>query len=362
MEAIISNIDKNSWYYRHNSDISSALIALKDISKNIVIWGASQGGLKVLDIAKRYNLSIKYFVDIDSQKQGKKIEDIEIKSPNVLTKDEFVLIGSMYEKEIALSLKQKGIEFLGGLLSLYDFNISNLMTYIKELSKLYDLLYDQDSKNCLTSIVGYTIDGDASKLHISPYKQYFHPSVRPTETDIIVDGGAYDGDTIKDFSNNLKKITKIYAFEPDKTNFLKLKEFSKTYNNIIPINLALWKETKNLKFNGNGLTTSSIINNDNTNSDSYTISATSIDKFFIENQIEPPTLIKMDIEGAELDAILGAKNIITTYKPKLQICLYHKAEHVYTIPILLKDWVPEYKMFLGHHSQNWQETILYCCV
>jgi len=68
----------------------------------------------------------------------------------------------------------------------------------------------------------------------------------------------------------------------------------------------------------------------------------------------------MDIEGAEYNALLGTQNIIKQYKPKLEICIYHRNEHFYNIPLLLKKWVPEYKMFIGHHSDCWSDTVLYC--
>ncbi|MGC9169004.1 MAG: FkbM family methyltransferase, partial [Desulfurella sp.] len=121
---------------------------------------------------------------------------------------------------------------------------------------------------------------------------------------------------------------------------------------------GLWKQSDKLHFIADGTGRSTIT--DNFNEANQTIDVVSLDEFFKDK--EKPTLIKMDIEGAELEALTGAKEIITKYKPKLQICIYHKPEHLWQIPMLLKDWVKEYKLYIGHHSFDFAETVLYAKV
>jgi len=69
--------------------------------------------------------------------------------------------------------------------------------------------------------------------------------------------------------------------------------------------------------------------------------------------------IKMDIEGSEIEAIKGAKETILRYCPKLQICVYHKMDDLWNIPLLIRSINPKYKFYLGHHSQNIFDTLLY---
>ncbi len=74
---------------------------------------------------------------------------------------------------------------------------------------------------------------------------------------------------------------------------------------------------------------------------------------------EKVTFIKMDIEGAEYDALCGARKIIASQKPKLAICVYHKAEDIIEIPRLILDINPDYKFALRHYSLFDTETVLY---
>ena len=72
------------------------------------------------------------------------------------------------------------------------------------------------------------------------------------------------------------------------------------------------------------------------------------------------TFIKMDIEGAEVEALKGAENIIRNKKPKLAICLYHRTSDFWTIPEMLHKMNPNYKFGVMHHYKyNCWETVLY---
>jgi hypothetical protein len=67
----------------------------------------------------------------------------------------------------------------------------------------------------------------------------------------------------------------------------------------------------------------------------------------------------MDIEGAELEAIKGAKRIIEEQKPKLAICVYHKPEDIWELPELILSYNKEYKFYIRHYSYKDNETVLY---
>ena len=67
----------------------------------------------------------------------------------------------------------------------------------------------------------------------------------------------------------------------------------------------------------------------------------------------------MDVEGAELESLKGAQKVIQRDKPKLAICIYHKPEDMVEIPLYIKELIPEYKLYIRHHSNYIFETVLY---
>ena len=74
------------------------------------------------------------------------------------------------------------------------------------------------------------------------------------------------------------------------------------------------------------------------------------------------TFVKMDIEGAEMDALQGMEKMIQRNKPKLAICIYHKFEDLWEIPNYIKSLVPEYSFLIRHHNYDHTETVLYAYI
>jgi hypothetical protein len=89
------------------------------------------------------------------------------------------------------------------------------------------------------------------------------------------------------------------------------------------------------------------------------VNTETIDNFVQKNKIAKIDFIKLDIEGAEYECLLGASNTIKKFKPKLAICLYHKDSDFWKLPILIKNLVSDYKVFVEHHHVNQEETVLY---
>ena len=84
-----------------------------------------------------------------------------------------------------------------------------------------------------------------------------------------------------------------------------------------------------------------------------------IDTFKKKNNIQKVDFIKMDIEGAELPAIRGAKETIKTDRPQLAISIYHSNDDFVNIPQYLANELENYTLRLGHYSYNHCETVLY---
>jgi hypothetical protein len=73
-------------------------------------------------------------------------------------------------------------------------------------------------------------------------------------------------------------------------------------------------------------------------------------------------LIKMDVEGAEPDALLGAERTLRCHRPGLAISLYHQPDHLWEVPLWLASLNLGYKMYIRGHRHCGHEMILYCRV
>lgn len=86
--------------------------------------------------------------------------------------------------------------------------------------------------------------------------------------------------------------------------------------------------------------------------------STSLDEY-ASSKLSRVDFIKMDIEGAEMDAIEGAAKIIREFKPRLAISVYHKPNDLWQIPLKLKALNPTYEMYFGHHTPVSWESVFY---
>jgi FkbM family methyltransferase len=155
--------------------------------------------------------------------------------------------------------------------------------------------------------------------------------------------GAFIGDTPYCFVKTFK-VDKVYAFEPDPDNFRILKEnlrLNKLENAVIPIELGVGKEKGSFYLTKAGAGSAVV---ERKSKDAVKVKVTTIDEFVEENKIKKVDFIKMDIEGAEFDALKGAVKTIKRDKPDLLIAIYHKGEHFFEIPGWLKKLVPQYNL------------------
>ena len=63
--------------------------------------------------------------------------------------------------------------------------------------------------------------------------------------------------------------------------------------------------------------------------------------------------------GAEMNSLMGAKKQIQQNRPKLAICIYHRLQDLWEIPMYIKSLVPEYKFYVRHHTTSIGDTVLY---
>ena len=194
----------------------------------------------------------------------------------------------------------------------------------------------------------FTLDG----LEISYNDQYFGPAFMSYGEEVFVDVGSCNLRSAIALREHCGQIKKVYALEPDPENFRTCQRNREKYHfhqvELLPF--GAWSENTTLYFEAKSSGTSCV-----STKGEIRVPVKRIDDIVEEGV----TFIKMDIEGAELEALKGAQNTIRRDRPKLAICIYHKPEDMTQIPLYIKSLVPEYKFYVRHHSNCPGETVLY---
>ena len=185
--------------------------------------------------------------------------------------------------------------------------------------------------------------------------------VKFKDNEVFVDAGACGLEISELLLSKCKTVKKVYAFEPDAVNIKKCekKKIDKAWNFVEIIPCAAYSENKSLQFCSVDTGWESHIAFES-ELETQTVTACTIDDVIPADEIV--TFIKMDIEGAELDALKGAARIIKQHRPKLSICLYHKPEDMTELPLYILSLVSDYKLFVRHYSNEPGETVLYAVV
>lgn len=308
---------------------------------------------------------IDYCCDSDSGKWGKFFCGANCLSPKELLaiKDKcavFVTIGDF--KPVYNFLKESGFPSVNQLYK-YDLVASEFLArydhedVMARLFETYELLGDHQSQKVFDAIVTRVL-GDGNNidimLDIFEKNQYFPPDlIKLSDNERLVDIGAFNGDTIRDFIGRTQgKFERIFSFEVDAVNFKALYENVRQMpeqSRIKIFNLGIWDSDCDITYSigesqstvGSGKGKGHVVPLDDVLWD------------------EKVTFIKMDIEGAEPHALRGARNTIQKQRPKLAICIYHDFKHLWEIPLYIKKLVPEYKVYLRHHTTLEYETVCY---
>lgn len=225
----------------------------------------------------------------------------------------------------------------------------------QDICTVADLLSDERSFEIYLKFISAYLSMDSFKFSSEEeHCQYFPNDILlKSGYSRFIDCGAYNGDTFLELIRQQKQVEYYIAYEPDLNSFEKLKNtiIKSGFHNpciLFPCGVSSKNCIQNLCLNGSS---SNLSISGDTITQSLTIDDTILNVF--------PTFIKMDVEGAEYDAILGAKKIIHNFKPVLAICVYHRADDIWRIPLLLKKIVPEYRFYLRTYTSYGLETVLY---
>jgi FkbM family methyltransferase len=331
--------------------------------KEWICFGASDAGATAPQYLLKEGIKIKYYCDNDSKKQGSTFHDLQVHSPEYIKRENSpnVLITSCYITEIKKQLSEMGVTnsyaFPGignphGIHDLYDGTV--IENNFDQIKKLEAILADETSKIVLEKILKNRLSGESSYLdEIMTGDMYFPQDIiQLGKSENFIDAGGYIGDTAElILSKTGRKYESIHVFEPDPNNFEKLTGNVGNHKNIFCVNKGVADFTGDLSFSVNIGLDSKI-----DALGKHKIEVVTIDEFFKDRSV---SFIKMDIEGGEISALHGAKRIIAQQKPQLAICVYHRPEHLWQIPLTIHSFAPMMNIFLRHHAGSCVDTVCY---
>ncbi len=330
--------------------------------KLIIIFGAGNCGHAVYRVLAEEGLAVEAFCDnrlaggIDTDTNVRIIGVKEMKDD----KDRYFILISLADRpvyqEVYAQLMELGFEDKQCLyMENYIERVPvNFLTRNREkYREVFDLLADNISKEIyIERMKRVFLLSDISHVMRPAGEQYFDEKVRLTEQEVFVDCGAYIGDTAMEFIQRVNgKYGQIYMFEAEESKFEQIRKNLAGY----PYKLypyGVWSENGELCFDAEGSSASKVSDDGN----GIQVEVTALDNIHFD---KIPTFIKMDIEGAEKQALLGAREMISKYHPKLAVCIYHKWEDLFELPLLMKEFYAGYKLYIRHYSDHFAETVCY---
>jgi FkbM family methyltransferase len=343
---------------------------------SLVLLGAGGLGRRTLAGLRRHGVEPLAFADNNSAAWGGSVEGIPVLSPAEAAErygDSAVFVitvwgalGKDRMRDRIAQLEQLGCsrvvsfgplfwKYPEGLLPHYGADLPHkVQEHSAEVLAAFDLWSDDDSRLEFLNQIRWRLLMDFDGLGDPvAHTIYFPKDLCPLLPDeVFVDCGAFDGDSVQLFlKESGARFRKVVAIEPDPANFAQLRENAeKMRGDIQLIHAATGAHSGKVRLMAEGNKSSAVGSGD-----------TEVDCVKLDDVVEhpAPTYIKMDIEGAETDTLIGATRIIRDHAPVLAICCYHRQDHLWKIPSLIHSLHPGYRFFLRPHDLEMWDLVCY---
>jgi|GEM_PF-210473 len=347
-------------------------------SGRLILFGAGLLGRKILECLRRDGVEPLGFADNDPAKWSGRIDGLPVWPPEEAVRAfpdaAFVVTirspGHGY-RDSRRQLRQAGCErvlpvlpvlwkYPERLLPHYGLDVPAVfLDQAPEIRKAFALLADEESGRLYAALLKMRLRADFEALPLpSPDDQYFAEGVvHFSRHEFFVDCDAFDGDTIRSFLARRKEaFRRILAFEPDPANGAVLRRYVESLPGEIRGKIALRPEAvgagrQSVRFDATGSGGSSV-----SAGGRLEVESVSLDELLRE---DPPTFIKFDVEGAEQDGLAGARELIRRARPLLAVCVYHRPDDLWRIPLDLHALDAGYRFYLRAHQDDGLDTVLY---
>ena len=319
--------------------------------------------MKIMSVFERYGIPLAGFFASDEFVRGHTFQGHLVHTLSQIETliDDFVIVlafaagyQSLYDRinEIAKRhiLLAPDVPVAGETLFTYKYCQKNA----EKIQSVYDMLADEKSRQTYADVINFKISGKIEYLNrcTSPKEEIYGRIIYLGENEIFADLGAYNGDTAAEFMSACNNnFCHLYAFEPNPKNFRKLTKNLPESDKITLFNAAAGRESGTVKISANEGRMSRAGGSGKT----VEIPIVPLD----EAVPESVTVLKLDVEGGEREAIMGARRHIEK-GAKILCSLYHRSEDMFDLPLLIKSINPELKFYIRHqlYIPAW-ETNLY---
>lgn len=345
-------------------NLESVWHKLKNDGKPVVLYGMGDGADKVLKAFEKYGIQPSAVMASDEFVRGQSFHGFTVKKLAGIESEfadfNIALCFASQLDDVMNTIKAvakkhttlvPSVPVFGNVL----FDEAFISKYSEQISNAYSLLADEQSRRVFENTLKFYYTGDISLLDeiTTDKSEAFNEILKLGDNEVYVDLGAYNGDTIDEFLHySGGAYRKIIAFEPNAKNFSKLKAHCCEMAKVELWQLGAYSHNTTLEFNNKAGRNSAIAE-----SGTQTRVAT-VDSILCGTA---GSYIKADVEGADFETILGMKNTLKNFKPKLNFSAYHRFEDIFRLALLINEINPEYKIYLRHHPYipAW-DTNLYC--
>lgn len=354
-------------------------LAVLGTCRDVVVYGAGSVGRDVARLLARHGRTPLAFLDANArdgqQLDGLTVHRFDGRLPSGWEPGKIAVVIAIFNFAVEIGaverrLREAGLGRVVNFLELHRhfpeelgdrYWLTDLRFYddkAADLARTYDLLADDRSRELMLALLRFRCSGDYGEVAVPDgLPQYFGAGAPPLREPVrLIDGGAFDGDTVRALFAATRAVEAVACFEPDPGNYRKLIECGESLRResaapIAMLPLGLWSSGAQLRFRSDGGTSSGV-----SDAGDQVVQCVRIDDALPGFR---PTLIKMDIEGAEMEALLGAQRTIREARPDLAICAYHRPDHLWSVPLLLDGWGLGYRMTLRVHCHAGFELVLY---
>lgn len=341
-----------------------------DQLRSIAILGAADEGVRLLELCVAHGIHVCAIIDDKVERQGLQLGShavTSVDSLEELDRETPVVIASHRVLKAYERVKQMGFANVAPFALLealdpemfpphmfYHHLLEDLVDNRERYIALRSRFADEMSMQVLDAILGYRLTLDPEVLVPVIEWDLYAPNnlIDYRDDEVYVDGGSYDGDTIRLFLKRVGgKFSRVIAFEPDHGTYVRLKANFSEEPKVETMNAGLHRRAGVLRFDNAG-TRGSIF----TEMGNFEIPVVGLDEILTGDRV---TLIKMNIEGSELEALRGAYASIKQWAPKLAISVYHNPFDLWQLPEEILKIRADYQLYLRQHDGGIIESVLY---